>query len=117
MLHNFEPVFRPVHRCYTKMHSFLANQNQVIFVCILLNEITTIFGNKFMRTASVVLHVLRPRILAIYKNHPVGNFMRRHFLTEPGFTEEGKGSKLTQIQWKYGKESKTFISPTIIYKP
>ena len=42
--------------------------------------------------------------------HPVGNFMRKHFMTELGFTEEGNGSKRTQIHWKDRKDSKTFIS-------
>ena len=37
-------------------------------------------------------------VLTIYTNHPVGNFMRKHFLTELGFTEYGKGLKRIQIQ-------------------
>ena len=33
----------------------------------------------------------------IYTNHPVGNFMRKHFITDFSFTEETKGLKIIQL--------------------
>ena len=60
-----------------------------------------------------------PRVLTIYMNHLVGNFMRKHFMTDLGFTEEGKGSKLNQIHEKAEKNTKSVYRPNqrpIIYQ-
>ena len=39
----------------------------------------------------------KTRVLTIYKNHPAGNFMRKQFITDLGFTEVIHGSKITQL--------------------
>ena len=39
---------------------------------------------------------LQTRNACMYTNHSVGNVMRKHFMTEPVFTENGKGSKFSK---------------------
>ena len=52
--------------------------------------------------------------ITIYTNHPVGNFMRKHFLTEHGFTEDEKGSKhnYPNSMKRLKKKSKKCITQT-----
>ena len=38
-----------------------------------------------------------PGVLTIYTNHPVGNFMRKHFLTELGFTQAAQAQDVNKL--------------------